>query len=226
MADMPVIAAPWANFVPSIKSGKHLSILERVEELRNDGKIIYPDNNNIFRALELTAPQEVKVIILGQDPYHAKGQAHGLCFSVPSSVKTPPSLRNIFLEMNSDLYNGQSAIKPENDLSRLARQGVLLLNTVLTVEEGRAQSHGKLGWQSITYDILQSVAQAQVCAVLLWGKPAAEYAEIFAASPHDHLVLKAAHPSPLSAHRGFFGCKHFSKVNAWLLSQNKSPIAW
>ncbi len=226
MQDNTLIPKAWLDFVPSLKNGRHLRLLAEIEQMRKAGKKIYPKQNDIFYALHLTVPSMVKVIILGQDPYHGEGQAHGLCFSVPNSVKIPPSLRNIFLEMNTDIYGGQDKTSQSTDLSYLAQQGVLLLNTILSVEEGKPQSHAKLGWQEITHDILQSIAKSQDCAVLLWGKPASTYAEIFTQSEHEHLVLQATHPSPLSAHRGFFGCKHFSKVNTWLHAHNKTPIQW
>ncbi len=228
---MPYIPQKWIDFVPCLKAGKHLDMLQKILELRQQGKVIFPLQEHIFSFLEYTLPEEVRVIILGQDPYHGtyKGmpQAQGLAFSVGEHMPPPPSLKNIFKEIQQDLYGEmqeeQSSMRP--NLVRLAKQGVLLLNTVLTVEEGLAGSHAKLGWQAITQDILQALAQRrQPVAVLLWGNPAKAYAPLFANI--EHLVLMAAHPSPLSASRGFLGCKHFSKVNAWLIAQGYTSINW
>ncbi len=225
------IPASWLELIPAFKQGLHVELLQKVAELRQDGACIFPSQERIFYALELTKAQNVRCIILGQDPYHGAGQAEGLAFSVPSSTATkaiPPSLKNIFKEITSDIYEGSAP--RENfcpSLERWAKQGVLLLNTVLSVQEGKAHSHAHLGWQNLTKDILQSLAMGQrPLAVLLWGKPAGAYAQIFEHCPQKHLVLQAAHPSPLSAHRGFLGCKHFSKVNAWLLAHNQAPIIW
>ncbi len=219
------IPEAWRDFVPSLKAGKHLPLLQEISKLREAGKVIFPAQDDIFRALCLTLPQDVRVIILGQDPYHGQGQAQGLAFSVPTSVKIPPSLRNIFKEIQRDIYSNSDTYTGDSDLSRLSKQGVLLLNTVLSVEEGKAHSHAHLGWQAITHDILQSLAKQHPLAVLLWGKPAEAYAPIFT-EQSKHLVLSAPHPSPLSAHRGFLGCGHFSMVNSWLSSQGHSPIIW
>ncbi len=226
------IPQEWLDFVPCLQSGKHLPLLAKVAELRKQaklhdaGKDIFPPQELIFRSLQLTLPQDIKVIMLGQDPYHGHGQAHGLCFSVPENTPAPPSLRNIFKEIHSDIYAKDTKHVFCHDLSYLAEQGVLLLNTVLTVQEGLAHSHAQLGWQGITQGILQAIAKKQSCAVLLWGKPAQENLWIFKNSPLEHCILTAPHPSPLSAHRGFLGCKHFSSANDWLIKQKKVPILW
>lgn len=183
---------------------------------------IYPPQTDIFNALSLCPFEQVKVVILGQDPYHGDKQAHGLSFSVPAGVKVPPSLRNIYKEIESDL-----GIKmPESgNLERWATQGVLLLNATLTVEAGQAGSHQKLGWEQLTDAIIQAIsAEREHVVFLLWGK----YAQTKAAAIDQtkHLVLQAPHPSPFSAYTGFFGCKHFSKTNTYLTQHHLPPIVW
>lgn len=189
------------------------------------GKRIFPARSSRFAAFSLTPLEAVKVVILGQDPYHGAGQAHGLAFSVPVGVKTPPSLRNIHKEIVSDC----GAMPPASgNLEHWARQGVLLLNTSLSVEEGRAGSHAKLGWEAITDAAVSAVAARQEPSVfMLWGNHAQRKAErVPALKEGPHLVLTAAHPSPLSAHSGFFGCRHFSRANAFLEAQGRGGIAW
>jgi uracil-DNA glycosylase len=189
---------------------------------RERGKHIFPKGGEWFRALDLTPPEQVRVVILGQDPYHGQGQAHGLCFSVRRGVRPPPSLVNIFKEMESDL-----GIRPARHgfLEHWAEQGVLLLNSVLTVEMGRAASHRERGWERFTDRIIREVnAKAEPVVFMLWGSYAQKKAAFVDSS--RHLVLKAAHPSPLSAHSGFFGCRHFSKANAFLESRGLKPIDW
>lgn len=186
------------------------------------GKTIYPAEENIFKALELTPLQDVKVVILGQDPYHGEGQAHGLSFSVPEGVKIPPSLANIYKELQSDLGIMPS---PSGLLERWARQGVLLLNSVLSVEAGRAGSHQGKGWEAFTDAVIAAVnGQDKAVVFMLWGSYAQKKAAFVDAD--KHLVLKSVHPSPLSAYRGFFGCKHFSKANDFLGAQGQVPIKW
>lgn len=186
------------------------------------GKIIYPRSNNWFRALDLTPLDTVRVVILGQDPYHGPGQAHGLCFSVQPGVRTPPSLVNIYKEMESDL-----GIAPANHgfLEHWAGQGVLLLNSVLTVEAAQAASHQKRGWERFTNAIIARVnARADPVVFLLWGAYAQKKAAFVDES--RHLLLRAAHPSPLAAHNGFFGCRHFSQTNIFLREKGFAPIDW
>jgi uracil-DNA glycosylase len=186
------------------------------------GKRIFPKGNEWFRALDLTPLDEVRVVILGQDPYHGSGQAHGLCFSVKPDVQTPPSLVNIFKELKSDL-----GIQPARHgfLEHWAKQGVLLLNSVLTVEMGRAASHRDRGWERFTDAIIREVnGKTEPVVFMLWGSYAQKKAAFVDTS--RHLVLKAPHPSPLSAHGGFFGCRHFSKANAFLESRGLVPIDW
>jgi uracil-DNA glycosylase len=186
------------------------------------GKTIFPPQGAWFRALELTPLDKVRVVILGQDPYHGPGQAHGLCFSVPPGVRPPPSLSNIYKELESDVGLPRP---PHGFLEHWARQGVLLLNSVLTVEMAKAASHSKKGWEPFTDAIIAQVNdKTEPVVFMLWGA----YAHKKAANVDKsrHLLLKAAHPSPLSAHNGFLGCKHFSQCNAFLVSNGLPPIDW
>ena len=185
-------------------------------------KVIYPHSANWFHALETTPLNEVKVVILGQDPYHQPGQAHGLCFSVQPGIKIPPSLMNIYKELNSDLD-----IKPVNHgyLESWARQGVLLLNAVLTVEDSNANSHQGKGWELFTDKVIETINEQRNNVVfMLWGSYAQRKGTMIDSG--KHLVLKAPHPSPLSAHRGFFGCRHFSQANQYLENHGMKPINW
>jgi len=189
---------------------------------KQQGKHIFPKGNEWFRALDLTPLNQVRVVILGQDPYHGPNQAHGLCFSVRHGVQSPPSLVNIFKELQSDLGIEPA---PHGFLEHWAKQGVLLLNSVLTVEMGRAASHRDRGWERFTDAIVREVnARTEPVVFMLWGSYAQKKAAFVDTS--RHLVLKAPHPSPLSAHSGFFGCRHFSKANAFLESRGLDPIDW
>ncbi len=193
-----------------------------LEHEKAQGKRIFPKGSEYFRALDLTPLDKVKAVILGQDPYHGEGQAHGLCFSVRPGVRTPPSLVNIYKEMRSDL-----GIEPARHgfLEHWAQQGVLLLNSVLTVEMGQAASHQRKGWEEFTDAVVRLVAQKEEPVVfLLWGAYAQRKAGFVDQS--RHLVLKAAHPSPLSAHNGFLGCRHFSQANAFLEAKGRGAIDW
>jgi uracil-DNA glycosylase len=190
------------------------------------GKRIFPKGGEWFRALDLTPPDKVRVVILGQDPYHGEGQAHGLCFSVKPGVAAPPSLVNIYKELASDL-----GIKPARHgfLEHWAAQGVLLLNSVLTVEMGRAASHRERGWERFTDAVIRLVNERiEPVVFLLWGSYAQKKAAFVDSIDRGgrHLVLKAPHPSPLSAYSGFFGCGHFSKANAFLEARGMAPIDW
>ncbi len=183
---------------------------------------IYPDMYDIFNALRYTPYEEVKAVILGQDPYHGEGQAHGLCFSVKAGVQMPPSLKNIFKELSDDL-----GVPPaENgELTRWAKQGVLLLNTVLTVREGSPNSHRPLGWEIFTDRVIELLNDAEHPMVfILWGANAKAKRSLL--TNPKHLILTAAHPSPLSAYNGFFGCRHFSKTNEFLVKNGRTPIEW
>ena len=189
---------------------------------REQGKHIFPKGADYFRALDLTPLDQVKVVILGQDPYHGAGQAHGLCFSVQPGVKVPPSLVNIYKELQGDL--GISPVR-HGFLESWARQGVLLLNSVLTVEEARAGSHQGRGWERFTDAVIRVVNdECDHVVFILWGAYAQKKASFV--DGIRHLVLRAPHPSPLSAHAGFFGKKYFSKANAFLEKHGKSPIDW
>ncbi|HAW51393.1 MAG TPA: uracil-DNA glycosylase [Flavobacteriales bacterium] len=183
---------------------------------------IYPPGGQIFSAFELTPVPEVKVVILGQDPYHGHGQANGLCFSVSDGIKSPPSLVNIFKELNSDM---NISVSPTGNLEKWARQGVLLLNSILTVRANNAGSHQKKGWEEFTDEVLRKISITNDHLVfMLWGKYAQAKADLI--DPGKHLILQAAHPSPFSAHNGFFGCRHFSKTNKYLESHGIEPIDW
>lgn len=189
--------------------------------MQNNYKI-FPPENDIFNCLRYTPYENVKAVIIGQDPYHGEGQAHGLCFSVKAGVTPPPSLKNIFKELHDDMgFN----IPDNGELTDWAKQGVLLLNTVLTVREGQANSHKGKGWEQLTDAIIKMLNESEKpIAFILWGGNAKTKAPLIT-NPR-HLVLQAAHPSPLSAYHGFFGCRHFSKVNEFLVNNHIEPIDW
>ncbi len=183
---------------------------------------VYPPGKAIFRAFALTPFDQVRAVILGQDPYHGPGQAHGLCFSVPRGVPVPPSLKNIFVELNRDLG---VPIPDSGDLTPWTQQGVLLLNTVLTVRARKAHSHAGKGWETFTDRVIEELnARRDGLVFLLWGRPAGAKAAMI--DRRKHLVLTAPHPSPYSADRGFFGCAHFSRANAYLQKKGEQPIDW
>lgn len=186
------------------------------------GKVIYPPGAEIFSALNHTPPDKVKVVILGQDPYHGPGQAHGLCFSVQPGVKVPPSLVNIYKELAADIG---ITIPNHGTLTAWADQGVLLLNATLTVEAAQAGSHQGKGWERFTDQVVEYISREHENVVfLLWGSYAQKKGQVV--DTRKHLVLKAPHPSPLSAHRGFLGCRHFSQTNDYLVKAGKVPIDW
>lgn len=189
---------------------------------KQEGKTVYPAGQLIFNAFNTTPFDEVKVVILGQDPYHNPGQAHGLAFSVPENVAPPPSLINIFKEIQEDL--GLQMVRT-GTLVKWAKQGVLLLNAALTVEAHMPMSHSKIGWHHFTDDVIRIISERKDHVVfMLWGGFAKGKAPLI--DKNKHLVLTAAHPSPLSAHNGFFGCQHFSKANKWLQEHGLKPIDW
>lgn len=194
-----------------------------ITKRRARGIQVFPEEADVLRAFEFSDLDEVKVVILGQDPYHGEGQAHGLAFSVQAGIKTPPSLVNIYKELVTDITG---FVPPTHgNLTAWAEQGVLLLNTVLTVEKGQAHSHAKLGWETFTDSIIEQVNQHNKgCVFILWGAHAQKKGRNIDTS--KHLVLNGPHPSPLSAYRGFFGCQHFSKANEWLVKHNKKSIHW
>lgn len=196
--------------------------MQFVLEQRALGKIIYPKQVDIFNAFKLTPFARVKVVIIGQDPYHGPNQAHGLCFSVKPGISPPPSLQNIFKELHDDLA---IPIPNHGSLVKWAAQGVLLLNAVLTVEAGKPHSHANIGWEQFTDKVIAVLnSECKGLVFLLWGTPAQRKASII--DPKRHYLLKAPHPSPLSVNRGFFGCKHFSKTNELLRQQGKAIIDW
>ena len=197
------------------------SLVRVLRQEKAAGKIIYPPGSQIFRAFDLTPVDQVKVVILGQDPYHGPGQAHGLSFSVPSGVPAPPSLKNIFKEIESDLGVRMSG---QPNLESWARQGVLLLNAVLTVRASEAASHGRIGWQEFTDAVIKYISDnCEGVVFMLWGNFARTKADLIDAS--KHVVLEAAHPSPL-ARGAFFGCRHFSRANEALAAFGRTPIDW
>lgn len=217
-----IIHNDWQNVLADqFEAPYYLKLREFLKEEYSTQKI-HPDMYHIFEALELTPYDKVKVVILGQDPYHGVNQAHGLSFSVQPGVKIPPSLRNIYQEMQNDL--GISPVQHGNLVS-WAKQGVLMLNTVLTVREGQAYSHRGQGWEQMTDAVIKRLNECEKPIVfILWGKPAQEKIKMIDTS--KHAIIKSVHPSPLSAHRGFFGSKPFSKTNQLLMEWGESPIDW
>ncbi|MDA9556394.1 uracil-DNA glycosylase [Vibrio sp.] len=198
--------------------------LSFIKDERVQGKVIYPPEVDVFNAFKLTEFSEIKVVILGQDPYHGPNQAHGLCFSVLPGIKVPPSLMNIYKELAEDIDG--FAIPTHGFLESWAEQGVLMLNTVLTVEEGKAHSHAKkTGWETYTSAVIEAINHYHEGVVfMLWGAHAQKKGK--AIDRNKHCVLTAPHPSPLSAHRGFLGCRHFSMANQYLLMTGKEAIHW
>ena len=226
-ADRVRLEASWkAALAEEFEKAYMLRLRAFLQAERELGKTVHPRGNNIFHALDLTPLPEVKVVIIGQDPYHGAGQAHGLCFSVRPGVALPPSLINIFREINEDLGTPDRQLYDDKGcLIPWAKQGVLLLNSVLTVEQGRAGSHQGRGWETFTDRIVEVLNnQREGLVFLLWGGYAQKKGAIVDAA--RHCVLAAPHPSPLSAHRGFFGCRHFSGANAYLEAQGNTPIDW
>ena len=223
MADNITLETSWkTHLLPEFSQPYMLALRQFLRDEKVAGKVIYPPGGQIFNALDSTPLPQVKVVILGQDPYHGPGQAHGLCFSVAPGVPAPPSLKNIFKELQRDLG---LPVPNHGCLQRWAEQGVLLLNTSLTVEQGQAGSHANKGWQTFTDRIIELVNQeCQGVVFLLWGAHAQSKRKLIDASKHQ--VLCSAHPSPLSAHRGFLGNGHFSATNAYLQAQGKNPIDW
>ena len=213
----------WSEVLSEEKSKPYFKqLLEFVDAQRAEGNIIYPPKSQVFNAISLTPFNEIKVVILGQDPYYGPNQANGLAFSVNEGVALPPSLKNIYKEIESDI--GQPCGN-NGDLSHWAKQGVLLLNTVLTVQHGLAHSHKNKGWETFTDRVISSLNSApQHIVFLLWGAHAQKKAALI--DQQKHTILKAPHPSPLSAHRGFLGCKHFSLANKALIKNNQSTIEW
>ncbi|MFZ7202587.1 uracil-DNA glycosylase [Avibacterium avium] len=213
----------WKDVIGGEKSQPYFQqILQQVQREKAAGKIVYPPSNEIFNAFKLTEFDQVKVVILGQDPYHGPNQAHGLSFSVKPGIVPPPSLVNIYKELANDVG---FQIPQHGYLVSWAEQGVLLLNTVLTVEQGKAHSHSNFGWETFTDRAIAALnEQRENIVFLLWGSHAQKKGQFI--DRQKHCVLTAPHPSPLSAHRGFLGCKHFSQTNAYLQQQQLAPIEW
>ena len=217
------IELSWKNALAEIFQKPYfIQLIEHIKAEKTLGKLIYPSGPNIFKAFSLTPFNKVKVIILGQDPYHNPGQAMGLSFSVPEGVKAPPSLVNIFKELQKDIG---LPIPTTGNLTPWAMQGVLLLNAVLTVRAHEPASHAKIGWTDFTNDIISLLSLKKSGLVfILWGNFAQEKIKLIDSTKHK--ILKAAHPSPFSANNGFFGCKHFSATNQYLLLHQKQAINW
>ncbi len=212
----------WNELLERESQKPYMKELKKILVSEYNTQTIYPPKSQIFSALELTPPSHVKVVILGQDPYHGPGQAHGLAFSVNPTVQTPPSLKNIYKELEAE-YN--TVIDRSGDLRDWAKQGVLLLNPILTVREHQPLSHQKIGWQLFTNEILRTLNDLkQPIVFILWGAKARE-AKKFLTNP-NHLILESAHPSPLSASRGFFGSNCFKKANDYLIAHHETPIEW
>ena len=212
----------WNEILAEEMQKDYYQELQAFVEKRRAEVRVFPEEKNVFNALELTPFESVKVVILGQDPYHGFGQAHGLSFSVQKGIPFPPSLRNIYKELQEDIGGD---FPTEGDLSHWAKQGELLLNTVLTVEEGNANSHKGKGWERLTNRLIESLNELKHPVIfILWGKPAQDKEKLII-NP-NHVILKAPHPSPLSAYRGFFGSKPFSRVNDILIQQGQTPIRW
>ena len=219
---MSQVSADWVPyFAAESKKEYYLKLTEKVKSEYAHYRV-FPPQDQVFNAFRLTSLENVKVVIIGQDPYHNVGQAHGLCFSVQPGIEIPPSLQNIYQELHDDL----GCYIPNNGtLTKWAEQGVLLLNTVLTVRAHQANSHRGIGWEQFTDSVIELVDKKDSPVVfLLWGAPAGQKAAML----HNpkHLILKAPHPSPLSAYRGFFGCKHFSQTNDFLVKNGLEPIDW
>ncbi len=214
----------WQTVLKKTLSAPDHQTLWSKTEHAYETSTVYPSQEQVFEAFSLTPPEAVRVVILGQDPYHEPGQAHGLAFSVQPGVKLPPSLVNIYKERESDL-----GIPPSScgDLTHWAKQGVFLLNSVLTVEQGKANSHKDFGWQRFTDQVVEAIAELpQPVAFVLWGAQAQKKAAMASHSPYPRLVLQSPHPSPLSAYRGFFGSKPFSKINAFLREHGEPELQW
>jgi uracil-DNA glycosylase len=214
---------PWqAVLKPEFEQPYMQQLRAFLVQERQSGKTLYPPTDLVFNAFNHCAPTDIKVVMLGQDPYHGPQQAHGLCFSVPAGVKTPPSLVNIYKELHTDMG---MPIPAHGNLESWAAQGVFMLNSVLTVAAGQAASHQKQGWEQFTDKVIHLINERSEHVVfMLWGSYAQKKASFV--DQQKHLVLKAPHPSPLSAHRGFLGCRHFSQANQWLQEKGLAPINW
>lgn len=213
----------WRNYLADYKqSESFINCLQFVKQKRETGTTVYPVAADVFNAFKLCEFEDVKVVILGQDPYHGPNQAHGLCFSVPEGTPFPPSLKNIYKELHTDI--GMS-VPGHGNLTHWAKQGVFLLNTVLTVEQSKPNSHQGIGWELFTDHVIDVInTNHEHVVFMLWGASAQK--KKMKLDQRKHTILTAPHPSPLSAHRGFLGCKHFSLANAALVAHGQSPINW
>ncbi len=218
------IEASWKRLLSNEFEQPYFNaLIHFLKQEKQAGKTVFPPGPQIFSAFDHTPFEQTKVVILGQDPYHGAGQAHGLCFSVNKGVNVPPSLQNIYKELLQDIEG--FVIPPHGDLTEWTQQGVLLLNATLTVEKDKAGSHQGKGWESFTDAVIRTISEQKEHVVfMLWGKFAQSKTPLINAE--KHLVLKAAHPSPFSAYNGFFGCKHFSQANRYLSQNGLSPINW
>ena len=213
----------WEDIIDLEKKKDYYKKLKEEIDKRYETTTVFPEKQNIFKAFSLTKLDNLKVVILGQDPYHGFGQAQGLAFSTPANIKNPPSMQNILKEIQSDL--GKKSICEDGDLTPWAKQGVLLLNTILTVEEAKPKSHHNLGWEVFTDNVIKYISDnCEDTIFILWGSPAISKTKLIDRKKHH--ILTAPHPSPLSSYRGFFGCKHFSQTNDILKSLNKEAIIW
>ncbi|MDN5050613.1 uracil-DNA glycosylase [Aliarcobacter butzleri] len=213
----------WKDIIENEQQKLYYEKLKEEIDKRYENSIVFPEKQNIFKAFSLTKFEDLKVVILGQDPYHRIGQAQGLSFSTPSNIKNPPSMVNILKEINDDL--GKKSVCEDGDLTPWAKQGIMLLNTILTVEQGLAKSHHNLGWEIFTDNIIKYISDNKENVIfLLWGSPAISKTKLI--DKNKHFILTAPHPSPLSVYRGFYGCKHFSKTNEILKKLNKEEIIW
>ena len=219
-----VISKNWKETLKEELNKEYIHDLKQfIKTEKEKGVIIYPPMEDVFKAFSYTPYEQVKVVILGQDPYHGPNQAHGLCFSVQKGVKIPPSLKNIYKELHSDL---NLPIPVHGSLTQWAKQGVLLLNSTLTVNAGQPKSHYGQGWEQFTDSVVKKLVEREDPIVfILWGNSAHQKGEVIEQSPNRHVILKSAHPSPFSAHK-FFGCRHFSKANEILINWGKEPINW
>lgn len=216
------IADDWKQLLQQEFDKPYFEELTRFVRAEYAATTVYPAGRNIFRAFDKCPVESLKVVIIGQDPYHGVGQANGLCFSVNDGVQFPPSLQNIFKEIHSDIG---TPVPTSGNLDRWAEQGVLLLNSVLTVRAHQAASHAGRGWEKFTDAVVRIIGERKQGVVyMLWGSYAQKKGQM--ADPAQNLILKSVHPSPLSVYRGFFGCKHFSQANAYLQSIGKEPIVW
>ena len=216
------IPKEWEQFLQDEFDKPYFKKLDDFLKEERNSQIVYPPEDKVFSSLTFVHPHDIKVVIIGQDPYPNEGEAQGLCFSVPNSMRTPRSLKNIFKELAADL---ESPLRQENNLEDWAKQGVLLLNTILTVRAKKSNSHKDKGWEQFTNAILRKISEQEKPLVfMLWGKEAQLKKKLLDSS--QALILQAAHPSPLSAQKGFFGCKHFSQTNMFLKQNGLSEINW